>query len=300
MSDPADEPADEPIAGAAHADEPADGDIRTRIDSGYGQLTPQEQRAADFILDHVDDLAVYSATEIASSSGVSKATVSRLFRRLGFADAQDVREHARALRRRGVPVGPADVRGDLEQHVVDHFAAERRNLEAMLAGLADGRLDGAATLLAGAREVVVAGFRNSYPVAHHLRQQLVQVRPGVRLAPSPGESIGEELAGLSARDAVVLVGFRRRPKGFAEVLGALETRGVPVVLVADPAARLTTAASTRVLACPVDSVAAFDSYAAAMSLMNLLAAAVLAVSPGSARTRIGVITGLYAELGELE
>ena len=279
----------------------AESDIQTRIDSGYGELTPQEQRAADFILDHLDDLAVYSATEIAASSGVSKATVSRLFRRLGFADAQDVREHARALRRRGVPVGPAvDVAAGLADHVAGHLAAERANLEAMLAGLAEGRLEAAAALLAGAREVVVMGFRNSYPVALHLRQQLVQVRAGVRVAPTPGQSVGEELAELGPRDAVVLVGFRRRPAGFAEVLAALETQGVPVVLVVDPATRLPVAPTTRVLSCPVDSVAAFDSYGAAMSLANLLAAAVLAVAPGAARSRIGGITSLYASLGELE
>ncbi|BDZ48434.1 rpiR family transcriptional regulator [Frondihabitans sucicola] len=273
------------------------GDIQTRIDSGYGSLTPQEQRAADFILDHLDDLAVYSATEIAASSGVSKATVSRLFRRLGFADAQEVREQARSLRRRGVPVGPA---ADAAVGFAQHVAAERANLEALVAGLSDGRLDAAAALLAGAREVVVIGFRNSYPVALHLRQQLVQARPGVRVAPAPGQSVAEELADLGPRDAVVLVGFRRRPSGFVEVLAALERRQVPVILIVDPGARLPTAATTRVLTCPVDSVAAFDSYGAAMSLANLLAAAALAAAKGPARARIGGITSLYAELGELE
>jgi len=274
--------------------------MRSRIVSGYGELTPREQRAADFILDHLDDLAVFSATEIAESSGVSKATVSRLFRRLGFADAQDVRDHARALRRRGVPVGPAVGAQPFATQLAAHLAAERANLEAMLAELSDGRLESTAELLASAREVVVLGFRNSYPVALHLRQQLVQARVAVRLAPSPGQSVAEELEGLGPRDAVVLVGFRRRPAGFAGVLSALEGRGVPVVVVVDPEARLTVAPTTRVLSCPVDSVAPFDSYAAAMSLANLLAAAVLAAAPGSARARIGGITSLYASLGELE
>lgn len=79
--------------------------IGQRIDRSYGELSPQEQRAADFILDHLSDLAVYSGTELAQRSGVSKATVSRLFRRLGFENAQEVREHARSLRSSGVPVG---------------------------------------------------------------------------------------------------------------------------------------------------------------------------------------------------
>lgn len=303
--------------------------IRTRIDSGYSQLTRQEQRAADFILDHLDDLAVYSATEIAGSSGVSKATVSRLFRRLGFADAQEVREQARALRTGGVPIGASlGASGGLAAHL----ASERANLDRLLAALGDGALAGAAAMLAEAREVVVIGFRNSYPVALHLRQQLVQARSSVRIAPAPGQSVGEEIAGLSSRDVVVLVGFRRRPRGFASVLAALEARGVPVVLITDPSWRRGAAggvggvaavagaggagafpavdgagaaagadarAATTVLTCPVDSVSAFDSYAAAMSLANLLAAAVLGAHARAGRSRVADITTLYGELEEL-
>ncbi|WP_197982199.1 MurR/RpiR family transcriptional regulator [Frigoribacterium sp. CFBP 13707] len=273
---------------------PAEGGIRDRIDSGYGALSPQEQRAADFILDHLDDLAVVTATEIAEQSGVSKATVSRLFRRLGFTDAQEVREQARVARGRGVPVGPTTASGDLAPHA----ASEQRNLQRMLDGLADGRLADAARLVADAQRVVVVGFRNSYPVAMHLRQQLVQVRDDVRLAPQPGQSVGEELVGLSPRDVVVLVGFRRRPAGFSGVVRSLAERGVPVVLVGDASAR---AAEVAVrLECPVDSPSPFDSYAAAMSLVALFAAAVLAEHPRTGRTRVGDVTGLYADLAELE
>jgi len=275
------------------------GGIRDRIDSGYGRLSPQEQRAADFILDHLDDLAVFTATEIAEHSAVSKATVSRLFRRLGFTDAQEVRDQARASRSRGVPVGPTRASGGL----ADHADAERRNLDAMLAGLADGRLERAAGLVAAAERVVVAGFRNSYPVALHLRQQLVQARDDVRIAPQPGQSIGEELVGLGERDVVVLVGFRRRPAGFAGVLSALAARRVPVVLVADPSLRGADVAVR--LDCPVETPAPFDSYASAMSLAALLAGAVLtetvrAGRPEAGRTRVAEVTELYAELSELE
>ncbi|RKR76001.1 MurR/RpiR family transcriptional regulator [Frondihabitans australicus] len=266
--------------------------IRVRIDANYVALTRQEQRAADFILDHLDDLAVYSATEIASSSGVSKATVSRLFRRLGFADAQEVREHARELRSRGIPVGaPADLAA--------HAATEHAALDRMLAGLADGRLDEAVRLLAGAARVVVLGFRNSYPVALHLSNQLTQARPDVRLAPAPGQSVGQELAGLGPADAVLLVAFRRRPSGVGLVLDALATRGVPTVLVSDPAFRPALGAGVH-LTCPVEATGAFDSYAAAMSLAQLIAVRVLALGGGAGRARVADVTALYGELGELE
>ena len=55
-----------------------------RLRRDYPQLTPQEQRVADFIFDHYDDLIGYNSAELARLSGVSKATVSRLFKRLGY------------------------------------------------------------------------------------------------------------------------------------------------------------------------------------------------------------------------
>ncbi|WP_219813973.1 MurR/RpiR family transcriptional regulator [Rathayibacter sp. AY1E3] len=271
--------------------------IGHRIDAGYAALSRQEQRAADFILDHLGDLAVYTATELAQHSGVSKATVSRLFRRLGFSNSQEVREHARALRSSGVPVGPAQGQGD---PLAAHLESERANLARLAAAFGDGRLEEAVRLIAGAREVVVIGLRNSYPVALHLRQQLAQARGRVRIAPQPGQSLGEELEGLGAEDVVVLVGFRRRPASFAALIGTLAAREVPVVLLADPPARRYAEHAAVWLECPVDSGTALDSYASAMSAVALVASGVLGASPRESRERIAGISTAYAELAELE
>ncbi|NQX13534.1 MurR/RpiR family transcriptional regulator [Microbacteriaceae bacterium VKM Ac-2855] len=269
-------------------------DIGQRIDVSYGELSRQEQRAADFILDHLGDLAVYNATELAQHSGVSKATVSRLFRRLGFSNSQEVREHARTLRSEGVPIGAGAT------VLSTHSEQEAANHAKMIAGLENGRLEKAVSLIAEAREVAVIGLRNSYPIALHLRQQLAQARERVRLAPQPGQSLGEDVVALEANDVAVVVGFRRRPASFASIVHALGDRGVPVVLIADGQARRYTEHVSTWLECPVDSVSAFDSYSAAMSLANLLAAGVLSANPRDARERIAGITTLYDELGELE
>ncbi|NQX27723.1 MurR/RpiR family transcriptional regulator [Microbacteriaceae bacterium VKM Ac-2854] len=268
--------------------------IGQRIDSSYAELSRQEQRAADFILDHLGDLAVYNATELAQHSGVSKATVSRLFRRLGFSNSQEVREHARTLRSEGVPIGagPTALSAHLEQ--------EKANHTKMLAGLENGRLESAVAAIADAREVVVIGLRNSYPIALHLRQQLAQARDRVQLAPQPGQSLGEDVVALGPRDVAIVVGFRRRPASFEQVVHALGDRGVPIVLLADGQARRFTEHVSTWLECPVDSVSAFDSYSAAMSLVNLLAAGVLGANTRESRARIAGITSLYAELSEVE
>ncbi len=59
---------------------------------------------ADFIFDHFDDLISYNSAELAQLSGVSKATVSRLFKRLGYEKYKDMRASCAPCARAGCPL----------------------------------------------------------------------------------------------------------------------------------------------------------------------------------------------------
>lgn len=269
--------------------------IDERIAEQYADLSPQERRAADVLLAHLEDLAIYRAAELAELAGVSKATMSRLFRHLGFDDFSEVREHLRTLRNHGVPVtleGAPSLAAHLEHEIA--------NLQKALAGLEESGLDTAAKLIADAQRVVVVGLRSSYPVALHLRQQLGQARPGVGLAPQPGQSMSDELIGLGKHDVAVVVGFRRRPDNLDELLEILEESGTPTVLLADPTARTLAARTAVWLECPLTSDSAFDSYAAAMSVVAVLADRVLDLIGRPGERRATAIDASYRTLREIE
>ncbi len=266
--------------------------IDERIARSHPSLSTQERRAADTLLEHLDDLATYRAAELAALAGVSKATMSRLFRSLGFTDFDEVRDHLRALRIAGEPrhvEGPPD----LAAHA-DHEST------ALAAAVLQPAVADAVALLADARRVLVVGWRNSHPVALHLREQLVQARPRVALAPLPGQVLGEELVDLGPGDAVVAVGFRRRPAGFAAFMATAARTGADVVLVADPTAAGHSGSARVWLQCPVQGALAYDSYAAAMSLVGVLADGVLSRIGRTGRDRISAISATYERLAEVE
>ncbi|MGY1915236.1 MurR/RpiR family transcriptional regulator [Blastococcus sp. SYSU DS0973] len=266
--------------------------IDERIARHHPELTSQERRAAEALLEHLDDLAIYRASELAALAGVSKATMSRLFRSLGFTGFDEVRDHLRALRGTGEPrrtEGPPDLAAHAEQEAAAVADA------VLQPGVAD-----AAAVLAGARSVLVVGWRNSHPVALHLREQLVQARPRVALAPLPGQVLGEELADLGSGDAVVAVGFRRRPAGFAAFMAAAAATGADVVLLGDPTAAGHSGSARVWLPCPVQGPLAFDSYAAAMSLVGVLADGVLSRAGRAGQDRISAISAAYSRLAEVE
>ncbi|EML2224492.1 TPA: MurR/RpiR family transcriptional regulator HpxU [Klebsiella aerogenes] len=271
-----------------------------RLKAQYASLSPQEQRVADFIVDHFDDLISYNSAELAQLSGVSKATVSRLFKRLGYEKYRDMRDELRTLRQSGMPL--TDHREAVQGNTLlaRHYKQEMANLTQWVNALDARQFAEAINALVKARRVVIIGMRNSWPVALHLRQQLLQARGQVVVLPQPGQSLSEELVDISAEDIVVVMAFRRRPRIIRPLMQQLQQRGVPQLLICEPQAHSLFPLACWRLCAPLDSVSAFDSYASANSLINLLANALLHEILDSGRPRIHDIATLYQQLDELE
>lgn len=271
-----------------------------RLKGQYASLSPQEQRVADFIFDHFDDLISYNSAELAQLSGVSKATVSRLFKRLGYDKYKDMRDELRTLRQSGMPL--TDQRDAVQGNTLlaRHYKQEMVNLTQWVNALDARQFAEALTAMVAARRIVVIGMRNAYPAALHLRQQLLQARGQVLVLPQPGQSLSEELVDLTADDLVVMMAFRRRPRIVRPLLQQLQRDGVPVLLMCEPQAHSLFPLSRWQLCAPLDSVSAYDSYASVNSLINLLANAFLHETLDSGRPRIHEIATLYQQLDELE
>jgi DNA-binding MurR/RpiR family transcriptional regulator len=271
-----------------------------RLRSHYPQLSPQEQRIADFVFDHFDDLISYNSAELARLSGVSKATVSRLFKRLGYEKYKDMRDELRILRQSGMPL--TDNRDAVQGNTLlsRHYKQEMANLTQWVNSIDPQQFGEVISALGAAKRVFIIGMRNAYPVALHLRQQLMQARPQVHVLPQPGQTLGEELVDITSDDIVVVMAFRRRPRIIRPLMQQLQQSNIPVLALCEPQAQGIITLARWQLCAPLDSVSAFDSYASAMSLVNLLANALLHEMLSQGRQRIHQIADLYQHLDELE
>ena len=271
-----------------------------RLRSHYPQLSPQEQRVGDFVFDHFDDLISYNSAELARLSGVSKATVSRLFTRLGYEKYKDMRDELRTLRQSGMPL--TDNRDAVQGNTLlaRHYKQEMANLTQWVNGLDATQFGEVVRQLASSKRVFIIGLRNAYPVALHFRQQLLQARGNVQVLPQPGQTLSEELVEVTPEDMVVVLAFRRRPRIIKPLLQQLQQDGIPTLVMCEPQAQAIVALARWQLCAPLDSVSAFDSYASANSLINLLANAVLHELLSEGRQRIHQIADLYSQLDELE
>ena len=136
--------------------------LEQTIRTNYDLLPVGERKLADVVLAMGCELGAWSATELAESAGVSKATASRLVRRLGFSDYQAMRQQARAS---GSPLaalrGAHAKQGTLGRHLDHDVACLTYTLEGISADLARRAVE----VLAQAARIWVVGFRNSYALA---------------------------------------------------------------------------------------------------------------------------------------
>ena len=271
-----------------------------RIRDTYAGLPVGERKLAELILEMQGDFAAYSATDLASRAGVSKATGARLVRRLGYADFHEMREQARNRFQSGSPLaelsGTQGLEGTLAHHLGHDIACLTRTVETIPAE----RAQAAVNILAGAQRVTVVGFRNSYPLAFYARELLVHVRPQVNLLPVSGQTASEELSDLGPTDAILAFGFRRRPPVLGRILRIAAAAKTPTVLLGESSLGEIGKAANVVFHCFSRGARLFDSYVAAMSLVNYLGSGVALALGTSAHERLRRIESLHEEFSDLE
>ncbi len=275
--------------------------LAARIMDGYATLSRQERQLADTVLACVRDLAGYTATELASRAGVSKATATRLFRRLGYTDFGAARLESRREAFHGSPLEALD-RGSAEPSAAgameDHVDLECRNLAGTFAAIPMSDIARAAEMLSSSRKVWIIGFRDSYPLALYASAMLARVLEQVCVLPRDGNSFAEDLIGLSGDDAVLAIGFRRRPRVFATLLQVAQEQLAGTILLTDTNAPHEAARGTVTFRCHVRG-GVFDSHAAGLSVLNMLCSHAVLACGEHGRTRLRAAERLHAALNDL-
>lgn len=276
--------------------------LESRLRAAYAALPGSEAAVAEVLLNHPGRLATHSATELAADAGASKAAVTRLIQRLGYPSYAAARAEARDAQQWGSPVYlEASAPAGQGRHAAfaSHVAADQQVLARTLEGVSDVELAGAVAALAGARRVVVIGFRNSAWLAMYARSQIGLLRPGVELAPLPAETVAEGLVELGRDDVVLALGFRRRVPAFAAALRAAHAAAARIVLVTDPSGAADIGWADWTLSCHCRGASMFDSYVAPVSVLNFLYQQLAQALGDAALRRLRGVEQLHGQLGDL-
>jgi DNA-binding MurR/RpiR family transcriptional regulator len=277
--------------------------LRELILESYDELLPSERKLADVVMQHQTDLASYSATELASLAGVSKATAARFFRRLGYASFSQFRSAVRDHRSAESPLfnlqDVAKLAGN-GSGLARHFSIDAQNLATTLQNLNQEEIKAAVAALRGAQRVWIVGYRNGYATAFYAHALFSHAKPNVFLLNDSAAKMADLLADVGESDALFVVDFRRRTKLLAQIVSAAREAGARIVLLTYSPVSALARPGDVILGCVTAGSAVFDSYVGPMSIVNYLGASLVARMRPGARKRMERIERLHDALADLE
>lgn len=276
--------------------------LQVRLREQYAALPDSERKIADLILDFPGELAAYSATEIAAKADASKAAMTRLIRRLGYANFEEARRTLRDERTAGSPfylMSRDTDSGSFAKRIHDQIEQDVAAINLTLEGLYKETFDEIVKATTEARRVWLVGFRNGHFLAGYTRWQLIQVRSDVHMMPAAGETLAEYMAELRPDDLLIVMGFRRRVSDIRKILDTAARENIPTLLVTDPSAP-TTLRATWSIRCEIRSNDLFDRYAGAMSFLHLLSVSVARATGAEGRKRLKRIEQAHEDFNDFK
>ncbi|TAM57718.1 MurR/RpiR family transcriptional regulator [bacterium] len=139
-----------------------------RIEGTYSSLRTAEQRVADFILKHAEELIHLTVTELAERTQTSESTVVRLCQKIGYKGYQEfkimlARDLVGPVSSIYEEIAPTDSLRTIKTKV---FQANAQALRDTIEVLSDEELERAVSAIAGARRAECYGIGGSGPLAY--------------------------------------------------------------------------------------------------------------------------------------
>lgn len=249
--------------------------VEARLKEIYDQLPPSERLLGDLIIDFPGVLATHPISELAERAKTSNAAATRLIKRLGYKNVQELRKQVRQAREDGSPrylntfaTGEEGFQSGIKQHL----ESEIQNLIHSFESVDEHTVNAVVGCLKAANAIWIIGFGNSHMPALYLRQQLIQLRDRVEVLPRPGQALAKDLSGLNDKDMMIVIGFRRRNEMRYKLLEYAKSVGTPSLYITDHSEANTKGLADWTIRCRVQSTSLFDSYISGYSILNYIAA----------------------------
>ena len=212
------------------------GDVFTRINREYYQLTSAEKKIADYMLLQRQECQYMSISELAEACGVAEATISRFAKRLGYkgynafklAVANSIASRATAA---GSPLSGEVLAEDSVSDMCQKlFAAEVDAMEQTLGLLRPEAVTAAGDLLVNARKVLCMGQGGSMVIAEEAAHLFSTVF-GKYFAICDSHMQTIAAAQMGPGDVILYISYSGATRDLLEIAQLARERGADVILI---------------------------------------------------------------------
>jgi DNA-binding MurR/RpiR family transcriptional regulator len=240
-----------------------------RLQGAYSGLRAAEQRVADFILAHPDELIYLTVTELAERTRTSESTVVRLCQKIGYKGyqefkivlARDLVEPATAIY---AAIEPGDDLATVKSKV---FQANAQALRDTLEVLDDQELQRAVDTIASARRLEIYGVGGSSPLALDAYHKFVKLGvPAVAL--SDGDLMAMSSSLLGEGDVALGISHTGASRDVTDALDRAKRHGARTICITHRTSSPITKVSDVVLVTAAQQTA-FSSDASSSRIAQL-------------------------------
>jgi len=277
-------------------------EIFQRIRAAYADLSPSFRKIADFLLESYRDAAFLAASRVASRADVSESAVVRFAGAIGYSGYPEM---LRAIQRivkselapsRRLAGDDAEDRRDRRDVLGRTVATDIENLRRTASDpLTLASFDRAVAMLADASEVYSLGLRRLGSLASMFGALLGTSGVRTQVLTHGHAEMFEQLYYIKKEHVLVAFAFQRYTKRTVDAIDLANRRGAGSLVITDsltsPAAQ-----SGRVsLICSVKGESFFNSYVAAVSVINALTTAVVDLRRKATRRALDELDALLPD-----
>ncbi len=277
-------------------------DFALRVAAARGRLSDNDELIIGQIANSLHDLAFHTSDSLADTTGVSRAAIVRLSRKLGYSGFTELRNRARSEVRTGTTTSPltrfATSTSEANEPITlldEKVRCDIKNLS-VTQELVRDELAAAARRIAVAEHVYIIGTRKSYGIAMYFERLLVGIRRGVTLVES---SYPDVLSRIGPDDVIVVCLFRRYSTATIKLVDYAKKRKATVVMLTDGRSHEFARAADHLFVVTTDSPTLYESMVAPISVLEVLGQEIASSTPGETRKSLAELERFTEEQGLL-
>lgn len=252
-----------------------------KMSQQFEQLSPQNQKAAAYLMHFPEDVALLSMRDVAKKAGVPASTLVRLAQALGHSSYVDIkRQFAESLkegslasfsaRARELQVrneaSPAD---DHDAIIVQEQAAI---LQAILARNGQGRIDAFARQLLQVDRLFMFGTRSAFAPIYQYFYLYQMFRQNGVLISDPGGAQSDIIRKIKPTDGFLLVSFNPYARESVSAARLAKQSGASVFAITDSLVSPIAACASNILTVPTSISSFFPSLVGVNALLEIVVA----------------------------
>ncbi|MFQ5898634.1 MAG: MurR/RpiR family transcriptional regulator [Candidatus Methylomirabilia bacterium] len=225
----------------------------------------QEYRAAAFL----------TAAELAATTGVSEATVTRFALSLGYRGYPELRRHLHRIVKEELTsldllALPLRKRGRPRDALTSVVETEMRNLSALVREMPREELSRVVKGMLVARRIYVVGHMASAALARSFGYSLSKIHDDVVTITEAGRAALDAFRSVPATACLIAIGFPRYPRDTLELMEFAREEDVTIVALTDSFLSPLAKRADLVLTVQTDLVSFVDSHCAPLALLTAL------------------------------